>query len=519
MVGGLFNRECCPGIFYNSGGIIFFEYTLITTAESQLQHEALRADVRLLGNLLGETIREHHEQNLFNLIEEVRGISKEARRGDSGQTRKLIELLSTLKPIHLLNLARAFTLFLNLANIAEQHHQIRERRLNAANQFPGSPGSLVDGEEPVPAGFIEADLAALVAKGISRQTLYDQVCSLNIDLILTAHPTEILRRSVSSKFLRIARLLSDQDRPDLSRLEKLENIQALHRAVVEVWETDEIRRVRPTPLDEAKTGLVTLEHSLWDVVPNIMRELDHGVTSITGKSLPLDCAPVRFGSWMGGDRDGNPNTTPQVTSRVCALNRLKAAELFWREIDELRRDLSMVRCNDSLRQEVGKSALEPYRSLLESVQAKLRATIICHAKAVEEFTVGIPAPSTTASGQDPLLYRDELLQPLLLCHRSLVDCGDATIAEGRLTDIIRRIYVFGLNLFKLDIRQEADRHTETLNAITEFLDLGSYAAWDEPTRQEFLLKELQSNRPLIAFHGFNALGRACSGAASERMPH
>ncbi len=463
---------------------------------NQDQHDALRADVRLLGNLLGETIKKQHGDKLFDLVEEVRGVAKQARQGDTDQTQKLIEILSDLKPAHLLNLARAFTLFLNLANIAEQHHQIRQRRALAVEKYTFSDATNDESATTHPGGFLESDLRSLIAANIKPDDLYQQVCNLNIELILTAHPTEILRRSVSSKFQRIAGLLSEQDRHDLSDTERFEIKLGLHRAITEVWETDEIRRLRPTPVDEAKTGLVAMEHSLWDVVPTILRELDHALYTVTGKRLPLEAVPIRFGSWMGGDRDGNPNTTPSVTAQVCALSRLKAVELFAMEIDELRRDLSMSQANQALWDAVGDDVLEPYRALLESVLKRLNATIEYHTRVFDSYTAAQP-PQQIAPASGIYQWREQLQQPLMLCYQSLIDCGDDMIADGRLTDILRRLGTFGLTMFKLDIRQEAARHTETLDAITRFLGLGSYIEWDEQQRQDFLLAELQSNRPLI----------------------
>ena len=467
-----------------------------TTVKSN-QHDALRADVRLLGNLLGETIKNQHGSQLFNLVEEVRGVAKQARQGDTDQTQRLIEILSGLKPAHLLNLARAFTLFLNLANIAEQHHQIRQRRALAVEKYTFGDVPNEASTTTHPGGFLASELSSLIAANIKPEDLYQQVCTLNIELILTAHPTEILRRSVSSKFQRIAGLLAEQDRQDLLDTERFEIKLGLHRAITEVWETDEIRRLRPTPVDEAKTGLVAMEHSLWDVVPEILRELDHALYTVTGKRLPLEAVPIRFGSWMGGDRDGNPNTTSKVTVQVCALSRLKAAEMFAVEIDELRRDLSMSAANQALRKVVGNDVLEPYRALLESVLKKLYATIKHYTLVLDSYSAAPQPTEVTIPQTNTYQRREQLQQPLMLCYQSLIDCGDGMIADGRLTDILRRLGTFGLTMFKLDIRQEAARHSETLDAITRFLGLGNYLEWDEQQRQDFLLAELQSNRPLI----------------------
>ena len=494
----------------------------------------LRRDVRLLGDLLGDTIRRQHGARLFELVEEVRGIAKQARAGafaaGGAPTRQLIDKLSALPASDLLRLARAFTLFLSLANIAEQHHQIRMRRAQwmAADDSDAAEASAVEASpaesgtaqpaqsaraESPPAGPLDAELGKLRARGVTAEALYNQVARLAIQPVLTAHPTEVQRRSVSSKFLRIARLLAKRDRHDLSRLERAQIRRALHRGVAEVWATDEIRRRRPTPVDEAKTSLVTVEHALWEVLPRIARELDHALRRHAGRGLPLDAAPIRFASWMGGDRDGNPSATPAVTRRVCLLNKLKAARMFRRDIDELRRELSMRRCAPELRAVVGDAA-EPYRKLLEQVLAKLNATVDEYARRLRRLDdARRPGFADDDSARDDIYHRSaQLRAPLLLMHESLLSCGEEMIAEGRLTDILRRLDGFGLTLLKLDIRQEAARHTDALDAITRHLGLGGYAAWSEARRQEFLVAELASRRPLFA-STFPAPGEAGDAAA------
>ncbi|MEM7194978.1 MAG: phosphoenolpyruvate carboxylase, partial [Pseudomonadota bacterium] len=436
--------------------------------------------------------KEQQGEALFNLVEKVRQMSKFARQGDAEQEEQLVDLLSSESSEQLYHLARAFSLFLNLANIAEQHHQNRNRRLKAAVPKPEllsehvSDGAL---------GVLDRELEKLIAHGVDPDTIADQVCKLSINLVLTAHPTEIVRRSVSSKFLRITRLLEANDRPDLSALERSQVYQGLQRAITEVWETDEIRRLQPTPVDEAKTVLVAMEQSLWEVVPVVTRELDQALVRHTGKRLPLDSVPISFGSWVGGDRDGNPNCTPAITHIVGIQNKLRAAELFSTEIDELRRDLSMTDCNAEMRAIVG-GAAEPYRSLLEKVLKKLRNTIKFHSREISRLRTDEPYHPTL--GTPRISFSDDLRAPLLLCYRSLCECGDNLIAEGRLTDILRRLEAFGISLFQLDIRQEADRHSEAIDAITQFIGLGSYAEWDESERQAFLIKELNNPRPLIS---------------------
>ncbi|MDD9855943.1 MAG: phosphoenolpyruvate carboxylase, partial [Gammaproteobacteria bacterium] len=525
--------ETAPGV--DGDATVADDFSAAAVAGDGAADAPLRRDVRLLGDLLGDTIRRQHGARLFELVEEVRGIAKQARAGafaaGGAPTRQLIDKLSALPAADLLRLARAFTLFLSLANIAEQHHQIRQRRAqwmaaddsdapespspveaSPAESGTAEPAQSSRAESP-PAGPLDAELGKLRARGVTAEALYNQVARLAIQPVLTAHPTEVQRRSVSSKFLRIAGLLAKLDRHDLSRLERAQIRRALHRGVAEVWATDEIRRRRPTPVDEAKTSLVTVEHALWEALPRIARELDHALRRHAGRGLPLDAAPIRFASWMGGDRDGNPSATPAVTRRVCLLNKLKAARMFRRDIDELRRELSMRRCAPPMRAVVGDAA-EPYRKLLEQVLAKLNATVDEYARRLRRLDdARRPGSADDDSARDDIYHRSaQLRAPLLLMHESLLACGEEMIAEGRLTDILRRLDGFGLTLLKLDIRQEAARHTDALDAITRHLGLGGYAAWSEARRQEFLVAELASRRPLFA-STFPAPGEAGDAAA------
>ncbi len=450
----------------------------------------LRDDVRLLGTLLGKTIRQRQGDGMYELVEQVRQLARDARHGDTACVDRLVALLSAQTSDQLVLLARAFAQFLNLANIAEQHHQIRRRRrIAAADSVDAGTG---DGAR----SFLEAEFHKLLDAGVSPAELHERTLGLDIELVLTAHPTEIVRRSVADKFQRIQHLLAQNDRPDLSRLERQETRDALHRVVAEVWETDEIRRIRLTPVDEARNGLLAVEQSLWNVIPDMYRRLDRALKNCTGKGLPLGPAPIRFGSWMGGDRDGNPNATPQVTREVCLISRIRAAELYLREIDELHQDLSMKTASDELLAAVGPDEAEPYRALLRGVLKRLRATIRHLNRTLRAVESGELSRLPPIRGE-LYLQADRLRAPLMLCHRSLVSCGNGLIADGRLTDILRRLDTFGLVLLKLDIRQEADRHGAAIDAITRYLGMGSYLEWSEEEKQAFLVRELESRRPLI----------------------
>jgi phosphoenolpyruvate carboxylase len=440
-------------------------------------YASLRDNVRLLGSLLGDTLKEQVGEKLYDTVERVRALSKNARTGSNESFDELTRVLSSLPVEEELLVARAFSHFLNLANIAEQHHRVR-RRLQYQRDPNSSPQQ----------GSCEETFSSLIKSGISADALYEAICSQKVELVLTAHPTEVTRRTLIQKYNNIAAALGSRDRSDLGQEESEEINESLRREITAIWQTDEIRRERPTPIDEARWGLVSIEQTLWNAVPKFLRSLDNTLKKFTGKMLPIDAAPIRFGSWMGGDRDGNPSVTPEITREVCLLARWQAADLYYKEIDLLYSELSMVKCSDELRRLVGKGAREPYRILLKDVRQKLAAT----RKFIEEELV-----NQGSSGKD--IYRTcaELSEPLLVCYRSLVESGAKVIAQGRLLDILRRIACFGVTLVRLDLRQEASRHTAAIDAITTYLGLGSYKEWHEQRRQIFLLSELQSRRPLI----------------------
>jgi phosphoenolpyruvate carboxylase len=440
-------------------------------------HKPLRRDVRMLGELLGDTLCARGGQDLFDAVEHVRNLAKATHGGERSMS-ELTDVLLSLPVDSAIPLARAFTHFLNLANVAEQHHRIRRRRAYQRNP-----------ESTPQRGSCEETFARLIAGGVSPEDLHAAVCTLHIELVLTSHPTEVSRRTMIHKYNRIAALLATNDRPDLTFPERDDVSAALRREIEAAWDTDEIRHDRPTPLDEVRSGLIVFEQSVWHAMPQFLRGVDRALVAATGRGLPLDATPVSFGSWIGGDRDGNPSVTPEVTRQACLLSRWMAADLYLTEINALRDELSMTTASDQLRSRVG-DAREPYRELLRAVRSRMLIT-----RTWIEEALGVEGKWQPPS--DAYLDAGALAEPLHLCHTSLIEGGDHRIAAGRLSDLLRRVNVFGLALARLDIRQEASRHSEALDAITRALRLGSYAEWDEDRRIEFLVRELDNPRPLL----------------------
>ncbi|MBC2680093.1 phosphoenolpyruvate carboxylase [Pseudomonas baltica] len=436
----------------------------------------LREDVHLLGELLGNTIREQYGDAFLEKIERIRRGAKADRRADPAGDAVSAELRSSLDDLgeqELLPVARAFNQFLNLANICEQYQLIRRRDEGQPEPFE----NLALGEL----------LGRLKSAGHSPEALAQQLLALDIELVLTAHPTEVARRTLIQKYDAIAAQLALHDHRDLTTAERNAVRERLQRLIAEAWHTEEIRRTRPTPVDEAKWGFAVIENSLWQAVPTHLRKVDAALQAATGQRLPLGAAPIRFASWMGGDRDGNPNVTAKVTREVLLLARWMAADLFLRDVDQLAADLSMQQASAPLMAQASDSR-EPYRAVLKQLRERLRATRNwAHAS--------LPGDQP---GDDQVLQDNrELIEPLQLCFDSLHACGMGVIADGPLLDCLRRAVTFGLFLVRLDVRQDSTRHRAALSEITEYLGLGRYADWDEEARVEFLVRELANRRPLL----------------------
>tara|TARA_R110002126_G_scaffold43555_8_gene124856 strand:+ start:2764 stop:5394 length:2631 start_codon:yes stop_codon:yes gene_type:complete len=434
-------------------------------------YAALKTNVGLLGTQLGDTIRNQLGDAVLERVEQIRMLSKAARQGEELQADKLKQVLRSLSDDELLPVARAFAQFLNLANLAEQHHTIS--RIGQAS---------IEKPEPLHELFNLLD-----DQKISGEKVKKAVADLSIELVLTAHPTEVSRRTLIHKLTEIAACLAELEQ-DLTALQQQKIELRLSELIAQAWHTNEIREQRPTPLDEAKSGFAVIESSLWQAIPDFLRELDSKLHSAIGNGLALDAAPVKFSSWMGGDRDGNPFVTAKVTRQVLLLSRWKAADLFAADLDFLSSELSMSQASQALRNEVG-DASEPYRLVLNQLRAGLLRSRDWLTEALKHDRLQRP---------DNLVWHNkQLLQPLLLCYQSLMDSGMAVIANGRLLDTIRRAYAFGLCLLKLDIRQDAGRHAQVFAELTQHLGLGDYSAWDENARQAFLLAELANRRPLF----------------------
>jgi len=434
---------------------------------------ALRSNIELLVNLLCNTIEQLEGAELLKTVQQIlQSITTSAR-----DLKEIINDVQSGLPAlaleQILPVTRAFAHFLNLTEIAEQYHRIRRARWH--QQVDSSPQ----------AGSLEAVLPALIKQGVSKETLRHAIQQLNIELVLTAHPTEVIRRTLMRKYNKIAAYLEQLDRTDLTVNEKENVIEGLKIEILSAWQTNEIRAKKPTAVEEAKWGFAVIEESLWNAVPKFMRDLNKILLRITGQGLEIEAAPIRFSSWMGGDRDGNPNVTVDVTKKVIMIGRCRAIELYLQDVSILSDLLSMEHCHLELRTLVGESA-EPYRALLEIVRKRLLNT----KSWAESQLEGKPFIS---SGLPIYKQSEDLLEAFMICYRSLHSLGAAEVAEGYLLDVIRRVTCFGLSLLPLDIRQHANKHTDLMDILMHKRGHGSYRAWSEEEKQIFFRRYLASS--------------------------
>ncbi|ELH4235487.1 phosphoenolpyruvate carboxylase [Vibrio fluvialis] len=436
------------------------------------KYAALKSNVSMLGRLLGQTIQDADGDVILEKVETIRKLSKSARAGNQADRENLIEEIKSLNNDELTPVARAFNQFLNLTNIADQYHTI-SRHCEEHVCEPDAVHSL---------------FSKLSQNGISKLDTAQAVRDLNIELVLTAHPTEITRRTMINNLVKINECLSKLELSDLSSKERLKTERRLEQLIAQGWHSDVIRKQRPTPLDEAKWGFAVVENSLWQAVPEFLRELNESVKEYLDEGLPIDARPVHFSSWMGGDRDGNPFVTHSITREVMLLSRWKAADLYLGDINELVAELSMTKCNDALRALAGEEEHEPYRAVLKRVRSLLQETLEILDAKIHGQKLAVKAPLQNVS---------QLWDPLYACYQSLHECGMGVIADGSLLDTLRRIKAFGVHLVRLDIRQESTRHADALSELTRYLGIGDYNQWSEQDKIAFLTNELASKRPLL----------------------
>ncbi|HYN27792.1 MAG TPA: phosphoenolpyruvate carboxylase [Burkholderiales bacterium] len=448
----------------------------------------LREDIRLLGRILGDTLREQEGEAVFDLIERTRQNAIRFRRDrDPGAKRELEITLNKLDPVRTIAVVRAFSFFSQLANIAEDQHHNRRRR---AHLIAGSPPQ---------EGSIALALARGHAAGLPAKKVTEFFRDALISPVLTAHPTEVQRKSILDCQLEIARLLTERDRTQLTPDELAQNEEALRRVVLTLWQTRVLRELRLTVNEEIENGLSYYRYTFLRQLPRLYAEIEDLLAQQGFGRAPL-AAFLKLGSWIGGDRDGNPYVTDEVMRRALTRQSATAMDFYFEEIHRLGGELSqsvgIVETTPELEHLAAQSPDtsehrrdEPYRRALTGIYARLAAT----SRLLDHH-----GPDRRAIAEAPP-YRnsEEFAQDLAVLADSLAANGSERVARGRLRGLHRAAVIFGFHLAPLDMRQHSGVHEQV---VAELFALGarreSYAALPEGERRTWLLEELRLPRLL-----------------------
>ena len=406
----------------------------------------LREDIRLLGTFLGRVIRDQEGLTFYKIVERLRLLSKNTLldKNKSKVFLKVSKEVKKLKPKDIFRLTRSFSHILNLMNLAESLDASRKLNEYENPYFKNKNQNI----------FIEDIIKNLFKdRNISNKKIYEQATKLDIGIVLTAHPTEVKRRTLIQKYANLIELMEQRHLYKKYPSKILEIDRKIYTEITVIWKTDELKRSKPSPLDEAKWGLAVIEDSLWDTIPKVYKRLNDIFRKNLGKDLPRGYNPIQFGSWMGGDRDGNPNVTAEVTKKVILFSRWQAAKLYEKELTKLIQDLSMKECSPKIKKIAGNS-FEPYRVYLRPIRDKIRLTYQLIEKHLNN--------NKSLNEKKLLTDKNEILKPLREVRESLNLNRGQHIANADLLDLIRRVRCFGINLARLDIRQESSRHQKLI---------------------------------------------------------
>ena len=464
------------------------------------RQESLRADIRRLGAQLGDSIQRNVSVEFFELVEKVRVLARSTREGDDSARAELERTVAGVSEIEAILLVRAFTIYFHLANVAEQVNRVEELRLKTEGS-----GELFD-------TFARADVA-----GVDPTAIEKSLRTVEYRPVFTAHPTEASRRSVLQKRAEIAELL--RTRSDATTAGTVRIDSRVGEIIDLLWLSDELRQVKPTPVDEARSIIFYVEGLVADALPPVWADLEH-LASERGIELPDDLTPIRFGSWVGGDRDGNPFVTAQVTDEVLTLQRQRALRLLRSGVQDLAADLSVsgtIRpITDELRTWIaaqstafprlveGLSPLitdEPYRIACTIIDGKLAAT----ERALAEDRGGVESAYDQSA---------EFSADLDRMDSSLRATGAEVVAKGKLATLRRMSRTIGFHLATLDIRQHTRHHHDALAELFE--SVGTPYPADAAGRFDLLSRELAVARP-FAPSGTPDLGDALGLFSTLRM--
>ncbi|MEX2402204.1 MAG: phosphoenolpyruvate carboxylase [Rhodothermales bacterium] len=463
----------------------------------------LSKQVNLLGTLLGQAIRTQAGDDMLELVEELRLACKEAaRRNDPAPRLETARRVGELGFEEILWLLRSYTAFFHLVNKAEQEEIIRINRNRARDSTPDHPRS----------ESIREAIFRLKEQGYSKSEVIELLGQLDIQPTLTAHPTEARRRSILYKQQHIAQLLSAMNRVNQTPEEEERAMTEIRNQIALLLSTDEVRTERPSVEDEVEQGLYFMRNAIWDTVPEIYEDIRSGLRAYYDDTDELPVV-LRYRSWIGSDRDGNPNVTARVTRRTFARQRLTAFELYFSELRELRRELSISgrqapipdELYDSIEadreeveidEEVRRAFQhEPYRLKLSYMMQRVYR-LRDEARAVLEEDAGVRRPE---SGRQWTYAGADFVADLQLLCRCLDRTGFSPYVEsGLLRRTLVRAKTFGFHMAALDLRQHSGVHEKALTSLLRTAGIhDDYASLDEEAKLDLLARELENPRPLV----------------------
>jgi phosphoenolpyruvate carboxylase len=458
-------------------------------AQALEEDARLRTDIRLLGRILGDTVRDQEGADVFDLVERIRQTSIRFHRDDDRPARRELEIiLDSMSISETVRIVRAFSYFSHLANIAEDHNNIRQMRARASAGGAPRPGTLaLTLSHARGAGFSAADLRRFFAEAL-------------VSPVLTAHPTEVRRKSTIDREMEIAALLDRRERVQLTPEEIAASDEQLRREVLTLWQTNLLRRTKLTVLDEVANGLSFYDYTFLYEVPRLHCALEDRLNE-GGDSAGELASFLRMGSWIGGDRDGNPFVTADMMRGTLRMQSSRVLRYYLEQLHVLGSELSLAAhladVSGDLRALAGRSpdtsphrSGEPYRLAVSGIYARLTATATRLDVETMRQPVGAAAPYASAN---------ELKADLDILHRSLIANNSGVIARGRLRLLRRAVDCFGFHLANLDMRQNSAVHERTVAELIDAAMPGmSYLALNEEARISLLTSELRNARPLAS---------------------
>lgn len=464
----------------------------IDTTEIPEKDLPLRDDIRLLGRILGDTVREQHGEEIYALVERIRQTSIRFHRNEDASARHELEAtLKSLSPDEAIHIIRAYSFFSHLANIAEDQHHIRRTRAHAL--AASSPRE----------GTMPHALARARKAGVGRVELQAFFAAAYVGPVLTAHPTEVRRKSTIDREMEIAELLDRRDRLSLTPEEAAVSEEALRRAVLTLWQTNLLRSTKLAVLDEVANGISYYDYTFLHELPRFYSALEDLLAAADPAWGGTELASfLRMGSWIGGDRDGNPFVTGDVLRQALRLQSSRALKFYLDELHLLGAELSLdgrlVGVSDDLMALAERSPDpsphrrdEPYRRAISGIYSRLAAT----AWVLDR----LESPHHAVGEAPPYANAAELSADLTVLHHSLAANGSTTLARGRLRILRRAVDVFGFHLANVDLRQNSDVHERTIGELLEVTRPGTnYARLDEDQRVALLLGEIKTARPLTS---------------------